>query len=219
LAWRRNRAVSIAKILEASIQEFVDKGYDGARMDEIAARSGMSKNLLYHYFGSKERLFIAVLEEVYDTLRHRQSDLQIRDMDPETGMRRLVEFTGKVWIDRPDFLRILASENLHEARHIRKSKKITQMYNPLLATINVVLESGAKKGVFRKDVDPIDLYISISALTAHYVSNRHTFEAVFKTSLMTEKRIRQRLRHASGVIMAYLTRHPKPAAARRPDPA
>jgi len=203
---KRDGAATREKILAAAIREFADKGLDGARVDEIARRSRVNKNMLYHYFGNKEQLFTAVLERVYDTIRNRQSDLSIRGMEPEEGMRRLVEFTGQVWVEMPDFLRLLSSENLHEARHVRQSSKIVQKYNPLLETISELLDRGVKKGVFRDGVDPIDLYISISALTAHYVANRHTFEAIFKTGLLTPKRWRQRLRHATEMILRYLRR-------------
>jgi TetR/AcrR family transcriptional regulator len=201
---RRQANVTQPRILDAAIREFVDKGFDAARMDDIALRSSVNKNMLYHYFGSKEQLFIAVLEHVYETLRTRQGDMSIRGMDPVSGMRRLVESTGKVWVESPDYLRVLSSENLHEARHVRKSDKIIQMYNPLLDTISELLRRGAEAGVFRKGVDPLDLYISISALTAHYIANRHTFEAIFRTDLMTPRRLRQRLRHASDMILSYL---------------
>lgn len=203
---KRDRSATREKVLAAAIREFADKGLDGARVDEIAHRSGVNKNMLYHYFGNKEQLFTAVLERVYDTIRNRQSDLSIRGMDPEEGMRRLVEFTGQVWLDTPDFIRLLSSENLHGARHVRQSSRIVQQYNPLLETISELLQRGVKKGVFREGIDPIDLYISISALTAHYVANRHTFEAIFKTKLLTPKRWRQRLRHATDVILCYLRR-------------
>jgi TetR/AcrR family transcriptional regulator len=204
---RRDGSNTREKILVAAVREFADKGLDGARVDEIADRSGVNKNMLYHYFGNKDQLFTAVLERVYETIRNRQSDLSIRGMEPEEGMRRLVEFTGQVWVETPDFIRLLNSENLHEARHVRQSSKIIQKYNPLLETISELLNRGVKKGVFREGIDPIDLYISISALTAHYVANRHTFEAIFNTQLLTPKRWRQRLRHATDVILCYLRKH------------
>lgn len=200
----RNPAASREKILSAAVREFAEKGLDGARVEKIARRSRVNKNLLYHYFGDKDQLFLAVLEHVYQTLRDHQSDLSIRGMEPEDGMRKLVEFTANVWIEMPDFLRILSSENLHEARHVRQSRKISGMYNPLLDTINELLHQGVKKGAFRSGVDPIDLYISISSLSAHYVANRHTFEAIFQTSLMTPKRLRTRLAHITDMVLRYV---------------
>src|SRR5690606_26925043 len=156
-------------------------------------------------FGNKEQLFTAVLERTYEIIRSRQSDLHIRGMAPEVGMRRLIEFTAKIWIEIPEFNRLLASENLHEARHVKRSRKIIAMYNPLLETISELLERGKKLGVFRGGIDPIDLYISISALSAYYISHHHTFEAIFRTKLMGPKRLQQRQRHIVEMVMRYLS--------------
>lgn len=201
---KRNSAATKEKILEAATKEFADKGYDGARVDEIARSSGVNKNMLYLYFGNKDQLFTAVLERTYEIIRSRQSDLQIRGMAPEEGMRRLIEFTTRVWIEIPAFIGLLASENLHEARHVKKSRKIVAMYNPLLETINVLLERGKRTGVFRGGIDAIDLYISVSALSAYYISHHHTFEAIFRTKLMAPKRLQQRQKHIVDMVLRYL---------------
>jgi TetR/AcrR family transcriptional regulator len=192
------------RILQAATREFADKGLDGARVDEIARTAKANKNMLYHYFGNKEQLFTAVLERAYETIRTMQSDISIRGMAPEEGMRKLVDFTGRIWIEFPEFNRLLSSENLHEAKHVKGSPKIVAMYNPLLETIQELLDRGAESGVFRRGIDPIDLYISISALSAHYTANRHTFEAIFRTKLMTKKRLAQRRDHVADMILRYL---------------
>ncbi len=191
-------------ILDGALAEFSEKGFDGARIDEIALRAGANKNLLYHHYGSKDGLFTALLERTYDTIRRRQKDLQLRGMDPVKGMRKLVIFTGRVWVQFPEFLRLLQSENLSGGRHVRASREIQRMYNPLLDTINELLERGTRTGRFRKNVDPIDLYISISALTAHYITNHHTFEALFGQRLLAPRRIKQRLEHAAEMVERYL---------------
>ena len=192
-------------ILTGALAEFSQKGFDGARIDEIALRAGVNKNLLYHHFGSKDGLFSALLERTYDAIRKRQNDLQLRSLDPVIGMRKLVVFTGKIWVQWPEFLRLLQSENLHGGRHARESATIPKMYNPLLDTIEDLLRRGAEQGVFRTDVDAVDLYISISSLTAHYLTNHHTFEAIFKRRMMTPERIKQRLEHAADMVLSYLT--------------
>ena len=196
-------------ILDGALAEFSEKGFDGARIDEIALRAGVNKNLLYHHYGSKDGLFTALLERTYDTIRRRQKDLQLRGMDPVEGMRKLVMFTGRIWVQFPEFLRLLQSENLNGGRHVRASTEIPQMYNPLLDTIRELLERGTEAGVFRRNVDPIDLYISISALTAHYITNHHTFEALFGQRLMSPQRVKQRLEHAADMVERYLLVTPK----------
>ena len=193
-----------AAIMAAAIGEFADKGYDGARVDDIALHGGVNKNLIYHHFGSKDGLFEAVLEYTYEAIRKRQKDLELRHMDPVIGMRKLVIFTGRIWVQLPHFQRLLHSENLHEGRHVRQSSKIPKMYDPLLETIRDLLDRGVASGQFRPNIDPVDLYISITALTAHYIGNRYTFEAIFGKQLMTPKRIRQRFDHAAEMILRYV---------------
>jgi TetR/AcrR family transcriptional regulator len=201
---KRDAAASRERILAAATEEFAEKGYDGARVDEIAQKSQLNKNTLYHYFGSKDQLFTAVLERAYATIRTRQNDLSIRGMTPQEGMRLLVEFTARIWVETPEFNKLLFSENLHEARHIKESDIIPKMYNPLMETMRELLEKGERDGVFRSGIDPVDLYISISALSSHYISHQYTFEAIFKQPMMEEARLRQRIDHAVDMVLRYL---------------
>lgn len=195
-------------ILKGATQEFSERGFDGARIDKIALRAGVNKNLLYHHYVNKDGLFSALLEHMYEKIRARQRDLELREKDPVDAIRRLVVFTGKIWVQYPEFLRLLQSENLSGGRHVAVSPKVPSLYEPLLATLKDVLERGRRSGQFRRDVDPVDLYISISALTAHYINNRHTFEAIFGQALMSPQRIRQRLEHAADMVVAYLCTQP-----------
>jgi TetR/AcrR family transcriptional regulator len=206
------------RILNVAIAAFSSQGIDGARVDEIADRAKINKNMIYHYFRSKEGLFIAVMERVYQTLRARQQDLNLRGMSPVEGMRRLVEFTADVWIEHPEYTHLLDNENLHEARHIRRSKKIMAMYDPLVETMKELLLRGAEDGVFRKDVDVIDLYISLSALSAYYVAHRYTFEAIFNAKLMTPQRLRKRKQFIVDVILGYLRSEVAPTVRRKFPP-
>ncbi|MEP7060977.1 MAG: TetR/AcrR family transcriptional regulator [Betaproteobacteria bacterium] len=208
-ASRQSSSGTRAAIMAAAVNEFASKGYDGARVDEIAMHAAVNKNLIYHHFGSKDGLFTAVLEYTYEDIRKRQKDLELRHMDPVTGMRKLVIFTGRIWVQLPHFQRLLHSENLHEGEHVRQSTRIPKMYNPLMDTIRDLLDRGVKSGQFRGDIDPIDLYVSITALTAHYITNRYTFEAIFGKRLMTPKRIQQRLDHAAEMILRYVQIAPK----------
>ena len=195
-------------ILKGAMQEFSERGFDGARIDKIALRAGVNKNLLYHHYVNKDGLFSALLEHMYEKIRARQRDLELREKDPVDAIRRLVVFTGKIWVQFPEFLRLLQSENLSGGRHVAGSPKVPSLYEPLLVTLKDVLERGSQSGQFRPDVDPVDLYISISALTAHYINNHYTFEAIFGQALMSPQRIRQRLEHAADMVVAYLCAKP-----------
>src|SRR3546814_316358 len=191
-------------IIHAALTEFSNKGYSGARVDEIALRTGLNKNVLYHHYGNKRGLFVAVLEHSYDAIRAHQKDVLIRGMDPVTGMRQLVINTGRIWVRFPEFLRILSSENMDRGEHIMTSTVVREKYDPLLHTIRDLLERGQQEGAFRDNVDAVELYISIASLTAHYVSNRYTFEAIFGQNLMTAQRVKQRLNHAADMVLCYL---------------
>lgn len=206
-AARRPRESSIKTreiILDAALREFADKGFDGARVDQIALLTGLNKNVLYHHFASKDGLFVAVLERTYAVIRSSQNDISLRGMDPVAATRKLVISTGRIWIRYPEFQRLLYSENLHRGKHVSQSESIRKMYNPLLDTLRELLARGQAAGVFRADLDPIDLYISITSLTAHYMNNRFTFESIFQTDLMSPRRVRQRLEHAADMVLRYM---------------
>lgn len=205
---KRNASRTQGRILAAATAEFAAKGLDGARVDEIARRSGVNKNMLYHYFGSKEDLFVATLETVYGNLRRRHGDISIRGLEPVEGMRKLISSTFEAFVEMPEIISLMNTENLHRARHIRRSEKIRQMYNPLLETISELLRRGQASGSFRNGIDPIDLYISISALGYHYLSNQHTFSEIFGTDLTAKERLRQRHDHIIDVILSYCAVRP-----------
>lgn len=201
---RTKTTSSRQQILDAALKEFSTKGLDGARVDEIARLSGVNKNMIYHYFDSKENLFVAVLESVYSAVRSRQKDLGLRGLAPIPAVRRLIEHTADIWIEFPEFNRLLASENLHEARHVRQSSMIIGMYNPLIDTLQAILDRGVAEGVFRPGIDPVQLYISITSLSAHYVAHRFTFEAIFQTKLMTKKHLKARKEAISEMVLRYI---------------
>lgn len=192
------------KILDGALREFSERGFDGARIDQIALRAGVNKNLLYHHYGSKDGLFSALLEHMYVRIRKRQSDFELRDQDPVEAIRKLVIFTGKICIQHPEFQRLLASENLNDGRHVATMPSISAIYQPLLSNIAQILDRGIEQGVFTRKVDPVELYISIASLTSYYVSNNHTLEAILGVPLMTPSRIKQRLEHAADMVASYL---------------
>lgn len=201
----RNASDTRERILTAAFREFADKGLDGARVDKIASRAGVNKGMLYHYFGNKEQLFSVVLEQLYTTIRAKQGSLEVRDLKPEQAMRKLIGHTAEIWMEHPDFFGVLNSENLHQARHVKRSKQIIQMYKPVLDQMKQLLAAGSRDGTFRKGIDPLDLYISISALATHYISNRYTLETLFNTKLLTRQRWAQRCDHMTEMVMRYLT--------------
>lgn len=192
------------RILDIAAEEFANRGFDGARIDEIVRRSKVSKNLIYHYFNGKDALFIAVLESAYASLRKRQEDMNLVEGEPLASIRKLVIDTFTHWSQSKRFIGYLNSENFHRAKHIKKSTAITSAYPVLIENIRKVLVKGQQDGVFRRGVDPIDLYISISALAYHFFSNQHTFSAIFDKDFASEDMLAKRLKHVEDVILGYL---------------
>lgn len=203
---RRDPARNRSRILKAAVAEFARYGLGGARVDRIAARAGANKRMLYYYFGNKEDLFLAVLEASYADIRSAERALRLTDLDPREAMRRLVAFTWRYYLEHPEFLTLLNSENLHRGRHVKRSRNVVAMHSPFVAMIREVLARGARAGKFRRGVDPVQLYISIAGLGYFYLSNRHTLSAIFERDLMLARHKGARLRHMEELVLGYLRR-------------
>ena len=193
-------------ILGAALREFAEHGLGGARMDRIAERAGVNKRLIYYYFENKESLFLAVLERAYEDIRTREHALSLTETEPIEAIRRLISFTWNYYIEHPEFLTLLNSENLHRARHLKESAKVRSMHSPLVQTIADVLERGRKAGVFRAGVDPVQLYISIAGLAYFYLGNCHTLSTIFDRDLLGAKAQVERLSHMTELVLGYLVR-------------
>jgi len=191
-------------ILVAARDEFAQHGLGGARVDRIAERADVNKRLIYYYFGSKDDLFLAVLESTYADIREAEKNLHLTDLTPVEGIRRLTEFTWTYYIDHPEFITLLNSANLHQARHLSRSERVRDMNSPLIKTLGEILQRGQAEGIFRGGIDPIQLYISIAGLAYFYLSNNHTLSAIFGRDLMTPKARNERLSHMTDVILGYL---------------
>ena len=174
-----------ADIIEVATREFSDKGLAGARIDLIAQAMRTSKRMIYYYFGSKEGLYIAVLEAAYSRMRSIESGLHLEDLAPEDALRKLVGFTVDYQLAHPEFIRLVMNENMHRGQYLAQSKTIQRLNVPAIEGLRQVLVRGQREGVFRKGLDPLDLHMSISALSVFNVANRHTFSLIFKCDLQS----------------------------------
>ena len=195
-----------ARILAAATAEFARYGLGGARVDRIAARAGANKRMLYYYFRDKDNLFLAALEARYAHIRAAERALDLEHLEPRVALRRLVEFTWRYFLDHPEFLTLLNSENLHKGRHVRRSRRVPQMHSTLVETLRDILKRGERAGVFRAGVDPVQLYISIAGEGYFYLSNRYTLAQIFKRDLMSASALAARARHNSDMILNALRR-------------
>ncbi len=207
IAARKGAAVGThtrQRILNVASKEFSTKGYDGARVDDIMRLAKVSKNLIYHYFNSKEQLFITVLEAAYERMHEYHRTWTIDATNATDGIRQLVRSTFEYWEKSSDFIGLLNSENLHRGKHLRKSKLTKQGYSDLLEKLSQLLKQGEKAGDFRPGVDAVELYISISALAYHYLSNRYTLAYLLGRKLATEDDKNLRIAHIQDIILGYL---------------
>lgn len=171
---------TMAEILSVATTEFADKGLAGARIDEIAAATRTSKRMIYYYFGSKEGLYVSVLEAAYGRMRKIEADLHLNDLEPEIALKRLVEFTYEHHQSNEEFIRLVMSENVHRGEYLAQSKEIQKLNGSALQTIQDLYTRGVKKGVFKKNLSALEIHSAISALTFFNVSNQHTFGLIFK---------------------------------------
>jgi AcrR family transcriptional regulator len=201
---KRNPERTRERILAAAMEEFSSRGFGGARVDTIAERAGANKRMLYHYFGNKDELFLATLEAAYAHIRSHERELHLGEFEPVEAMRQLVTYTFDYFVENPHFIRLLNSENLFEAAHLKRSRSIRDMHTPLVTQIRQILERGVRAGVFRKGVDPVQLYISIAGVGYFYLSNIHTLSTIFGEPLGSDAAIDQRRRLVVDVILGYL---------------
>jgi len=173
-------ARTMAGILEVANAEFAEKGLSGARIDEIAAATKTSKRMIYYYFGSKEGLYLAVLEEAYRRMRSIEAQLNLDDLAPEAALRRLVGFTFDHHLGNQAYIRLVMSENMERGSYLAQSKVIQEVNVPAIGAIDKLYARGVAQGVFRPGLQAIDIHASISALTFFNVSNQHTFGLIFK---------------------------------------
>ena len=201
---RRDPAATRKKLLTAARREFAASGLAGARVDEIAARAGVNKQLVYHYFGDKDALYLAVLEWVYEEIRAQERKLNLEWLPPQQAIQRLIEASFDHLAAHPDFIVLLNDENRGGARHVRGSRKLEAMHSPLVSLVSTILSDGVRAGVFRRGINPVHLYISISGLSYFFFSNTPTLSAIFGKDLSSPAARRARRKHVVDLVMQSL---------------
>jgi AcrR family transcriptional regulator len=196
------------RILAAALAEFGRKGLGGARVDEIARRSKSNQRMIYHYFGSKELLFTAVLEAAYADIRSAEEKLHLDTLSPTEALATLVRFTWKYYLDHPEFLSLVNSENLHRARHVKASETIRKMRGNLVEMVKAILDRGVAAGQFRAGIDPVQLNITIAAIGYYYLTNRFTGSILFDRDFMAPENLEARLAFNLDTILRLVRRVP-----------
>lgn len=196
-----DRLPSSDVLLEAARQVFAERGLEGARVDDIARRAGVNKQLVYHYFENKDGLYTAVLEYVYGEIRRREQELDLSRYPPEEAMRRLVEFSFDYLATHPDFVSLLADENAHGGRHLQGSDRVEAVNRPIVDLIATTLRRGETDGVFRKGLDPLHLYLSVAGMGFFYFANIHTLSRIFNRALAEDAAVSERRAHIVDFVL------------------
>jgi AcrR family transcriptional regulator len=198
-----------ASIVAAAIDEFAARGFKGASMDAIAARTRATRALINYYFGSKEKLYIAALEQVYAEIRAAEVELDLDHLAPVDAIRRIVEFTFHYYLKHEGFVRIVVAENQAKGRHLRKSKAMRTLNRPIIDRLAGVIARGQTEGRFRPDIDPVEIHKAIAALGMFNVTNRYTFGAIFQREMGAKGDVERRREIVAEIILSYLTNFPR----------
>jgi TetR/AcrR family transcriptional regulator len=202
---RRDPVASRQKILEAGMRHFARAGLDGARVTDIIRDAQFSHRMLYHYFKSKEELYEATLEFAYRQIREAERELHMENLDPVEGVSLLVSFTFDYYVKNPEFMALLSQENLNGGRYVRRSGHLRDIQQPLISSLEDLLQRGHRTGVFARAMDPIQLYIDIAGLCYFGIVNRHTLSAIFDASIAEDPYLVARKTHVVDFIISALT--------------
>lgn len=197
-------------LLDSAYREFSALGFHGASIDGICKGAGVSKQILFHHFGSKEKIYLAVLEKAYEASRSHDPEFDVDRLDPVAAIRYLVGVSFDHLRANRAFVRLLADENNNKGRHIRQSSKLRAIYVPLIERIAKTLRRGEQLGAFRPGIDPNNFYISISALSFFYFSNIYTLHAALDIDMECEAALDARRAHVLDFAMAAIA---QPSAA------
>jgi AcrR family transcriptional regulator len=212
----RDAQATRKRVLNAATVEFARHGLAGARVDAIALRAKANKQLLYHYFGSKQGLYLAVLEQAYGGIREAERELDLESLDPLAALRTLVTFTWEYYLRHPEFLALVNNENLCKAEHLPKSDVLRGMHEAFRARLAEILARGARTGIFRRGVDADQLNLTIAAIGYYYLTNRYTNSIIYGTDLMTPEALQRRLAFNLETILRLVCKDGKaPSAPRR----
>lgn len=204
----RNAESTKADILAAAKIEFANAGFGGARVDKIAEQSGANKRMIYHYFGGKEKLFAAVVEDAYTNIRAGERALGLGELAPAEAIKRLVEFTWRYYLENPEFITLVNSENLHKARHITGNRQLRQLQKAYVETVEGILRRGAAEEVFRPNIDAVQLCITIAAIGFYYLNNQHTGAVIFGFNFTSRAALAARLKFNQDTVMRLIAVDP-----------
>ena len=204
---RRTRAdareEAINELLDIATAEFVEKGLAGARIDEIAGKS--TKRKIYYYFGGKDELYRAVLERAYRRVRASEEQVDLTSGTAADALRRLAEHDVRYHSEHPELVRLVMNENIHRAEHLRQIEGVRENNQGVIDLLAGIIARGEAEGVFRRDVDPVELHMYMTALAFYNVSNQFTFSLNFGLDMTSPEAVERRARQVGDIILAWMT--------------
>ncbi len=193
-----------ADILDAATEEFATHGLAGGRIDAIAEKTRTSKRMIYYYFGGKEDLYLAVLERSYRQIRTLEADLRLEALSAEEALRALICETFDYDEAHPHFIRLVSSENINCAVHMRRSETLRDLNISIIETLEKIVARGVRDGAFLRKADAIDVHMLISAFCFFRVSNRYTFGTIFRRDLSEPQLMARHKQMISDAVVSYL---------------
>mgnify|MGYP002721452828 CR=1 FL=1 len=200
-----------AEVLSVATEVFADSGYSGARIDEIARRTRTTKRMIYYYFGGKEQLYLAVLENAYRGIREAEQTLQMDALNPPDALRRLAELTYDHHLENADFIRLVSIENIHRGKFISKIESLHDLSQPAVTVLDDIIAQGKREGAFREEVNALDLHLLISSYCVFQVANRYTFSFLFDSSFSSAERRQQMRGFIGDVVVSWALADDHPA--------
>ena len=198
---KRDSVATRARILNVATREFANKGFEGARTDDIADRARINKRMIYHYFSSKEQLYLAVLEEAYERARSAEQKLEFDQLEPLAALIRFVEFTFDSFVRDRTFINLLGTENRQRARVLKKSAQVNTMNSPIIAAISGILARGEQAGVIRPGLDALQLWITLTGVCYFFFSNIYTLSVIFERDFEQADVIAERRAHVVDFVV------------------
>lgn len=195
-----------AEVLAVATEVFADSGYSGARIDEIARRTRTTKRMIYYYFGGKEQLYLAVLENSYRGIREAEQTLRVDELNPTDSLRRLAELTYDHHLENADFIRLVSIENIHRGRFISKLESLHDLSQPAVTILDGIISQGKEEGAFREEVNALDLHLLISSYCVFQVANSYTFSFLFDSGFSTPERQAQMRSFIGDVVVSWAVR-------------
>lgn len=200
----RNAEETRERILQAAIDEFSSKGFNGARTAQIAKRSRTNPRMLYHYFGGKKPLYNAVIETTLGELRKAELQFSPEDCEPLDGLLRLLAFVYDHFASHPKLINLLSHENLLHGQFLKQSERVPTISSPVISVITRLLRRGAREKTVRAGLNPLQVYVTMAALSYFHLSNGYTLSTMFQTNILDGKWRQERREHVIELMRAYL---------------